>query len=264
VILDGMTKRYGRGRGAVTALDQVSLTFPVGSFTAVLGVSGSGKSTLLQCAAGLEKTSAGTVWLCGTELAKLSHRRQSALRRRRVGFVFQELNLLPELSVAENIALPLRLDHSAVSRAQVERAAARVGLAGGQLKRRPAQLSGGQQQRVAIARALITGPDVIFADEPTGALDPYTATEVLQLLRQSADGTTVVIVTHDPQVTRFCDQAIFLRAGRVDRILNSPQPAVVAGVLHELGGQAARGAGQATRDAGQATRGAGQAAGGRS
>jgi putative ABC transport system ATP-binding protein len=236
-----VTKRYGRRRGAVTALDQVSLTFPAGSFTAVLGVSGSGKSTLLQCAAGLERTSAGTVWLCGTELATLSHRRQAALRRRRVGFVFQELNLLPELSVAENIALPLRLDHCAVSRAQVERAAARVGLAGGQLKRRPAQLSGGQQQRVAIARALITAPDVIFADEPTGALDPYTATEVLHLLRQSADGTTVVIVTHDPQVTRFCDQAVFLRAGMVDRILSRPEPAVVASVLHDLGEQAVAG-----------------------
>jgi putative ABC transport system ATP-binding protein len=235
VVLDGVTKRYGRRRGAVTALDQVSLTFAPGSFTAVLGVSGSGKSTLLQCAAGLERISEGTVRLCGNELAKLSHRRQSALRRRRVGFVFQELNLLPELSVAENIALPLRLDHRAVGRAEVERAAARVGLAGAQLKRRPTQLSGGQQQRVAIARALITGPDVIFADEPTGALDPYTATEVLRLLREAADGTTVVIVTHDPQVTRFCDQAVFLRAGRVDRILGHPEPAAVAGVLYELG-----------------------------
>jgi putative ABC transport system ATP-binding protein len=247
VVLDGVTKRYGRRRGAVLALDHVSLTFPPGSFTAVLGVSGSGKSTLLQCAAGLERISEGTVRLCGSELAKLSHRRQSALRRRRVGFVFQELNLLPELTVAENIALPLRLDHRGIGRGEVERAAARVGLAGAQLKRRPAQLSGGQQQRVAIARALITGPDVIFADEPTGALDPYTATEVLRLLRQAADGTTVVIVTHDPQVTRFCDQAVFLRAGRVDRILGQPEPAVVAGILHELGAQAAQPANQAAQ-----------------
>jgi putative ABC transport system ATP-binding protein len=215
----------------------VSLTFPAGSFTAVLGVSGSGKSTLLQCAAGLERATEGTVQLCGNNLAKLSHRRQAALRRRHVGFVFQDLNLLPELTVAENIALPLRLDHRPVRRLAVEEAAARVGLAGAQLKRRPAQLSGGQQQRVAIARALITAPDVIFADEPTGALDPYTATEVLHLLRQAADGTTVVIVTHDPQVTRFCDQAVFLRSGRVDRTMPRPQPAAVAQVLYELGAQ---------------------------
>jgi putative ABC transport system ATP-binding protein len=211
----------------------------------VLGVSGSGKSTLLQCAAGLERATQGTVRLCGNDLAKLSHRRQAALRRRSVGFVFQELNLLPELTVAENIALPLRLDHRAVRRFAVDDAAARVGLAGGQLKRRPGQLSGGQQQRVAIARALITEPDVIFADEPTGALDPYTATEVLRLLRQAADGTTVVIVTHDPQVTRFCDQAVFLRSGRVDRIMGRPEPAAVAAVLYELGahGQGAHGQG---------------------
>jgi putative ABC transport system ATP-binding protein len=188
VVLENVTKRYGRRRGAVAALDRVSLSFAAGSFTAVLGVSGSGKSTLLQCAAGLERPSAGTVRLCGTDLAGLSHRRQAVLRRRRVGFVFQDLNLLPELTVAENIALPLRLDRRRAGREDIELAAARVGLGGGQLRRRPAELSGGQQQRAAIARALITRPDVIFADEPTGALDPHTATGVLRLLRGPRTG----------------------------------------------------------------------------
>ncbi len=235
VVLADVTKRYGRRRGAVPALDRVSLSFAAGSFTAVLGVSGSGKSTLLQCAAGLERPTSGTIRLCGTELAGLSQRRQAVLRRQRVGFVFQDLNLLPELTVAENIALPLRLDHRRAGRADIELAAARVGLGGGQLRRRPAELSGGQQQRVAIARALITRPEVIFADEPTGALDPHTAVGVLRLMREAADGTTVVIVTHDPQVTRFCDRAVFLHGGRVDRVLSDPEPAVVARLLHELG-----------------------------
>jgi putative ABC transport system ATP-binding protein len=238
VVLEDVTKRYGRGRGAVTALEGMSLSFAVGSFTAVLGVSGSGKSTLLQCAAGLERPSSGTVRLCGEELSRLSHRKQAVLRRQRVGFVFQDLNLLPELTVAENIALPLRLDHRRAGRADIERAASRVGLSAGQLRRRPSELSGGQQQRAAIARALITSPDVVFADEPTGALDPHTAAGVLRLLREAADGTTVVIVTHDPQVTRFCDRAVFLYGGRVDRVLADPEPTVVARLLSELGQRA--------------------------
>jgi len=240
VVLDEVTKRYGRRRSAVAALDRVSLSFPAGSFTAVLGVSGSGKSTLLQCAAGLERASSGTVRLCGTDLKRLSSRRQAALRRRRVGFVFQDLNLLPELTVAENIALPLRLDRRPARRPDIEQAAARVGLGGDQLRRRPAELSGGQQQRVAIARALVTRPDVIFADEPTGALDPHTAVAMLRLLRSAPDGTTVIIVTHDPQVTRFCDQAVFLQAGRVDRVLPAPEPNLVARVLYDLGERAGR------------------------
>jgi putative ABC transport system ATP-binding protein len=238
VVLENLTKRYGRGRRALTALQGVSLSFAAGSFTAVLGVSGSGKSTLLQCAAGLERPSSGTVRLCGEDLSGLSRRRQAVLRRQRVGFVFQDLNLLPELTVAENIALPLRLDHRPAERAGIERAASRVGLSAAQLRRRPAELSGGQQQRAAIARALITDPDVVFADEPTGALDPYTATGVLRLLREAADGTTVVIVTHDPQVTRFCDQAVFLYAGLVDRVLPEPDPAVVARLISALGERA--------------------------
>jgi putative ABC transport system ATP-binding protein len=167
VVLDAVGKRFGRGRGAVTALDGVSLSFSAGSFTAVLGVSESGKTTLLQCAAGLEQPSSGTVRLCGAELARLSDRQRAVLRRQRVGFVFQELNLVPELTVGENIALPLRLDHRHVAWAAIEQAAARVGLRPGQLRRLPSGLSGGQQQRAAITRALIISPEVIFADEPT-------------------------------------------------------------------------------------------------
>jgi putative ABC transport system ATP-binding protein len=238
VVLHAVSKRFGRGRGAVTALDGVSLSFPAGSFTAVLGVSGSGKSTLLQCAAGLEQPSSGTVRLCGAELARLSDRERALLRRRRVGFVFQELNLVPELTVGENIALPLRLDRKRVAWAAIGQAAARVGLHPGQLRRLPSELSGGQQQRAAIARALGLRPQVIFADEPTGALDPYTADGVMRLLRRTTAGTTVVIVTHEPEVTRFCDRAVFLYAGRVDSIVDAPEPSVVAARLHALGERA--------------------------
>jgi putative ABC transport system ATP-binding protein len=241
VVLHGVSKRFGHGRGTVTALDSVSLSFPTGTITAVHGVSGSGKSTLLQCAAGLEQPSSGTVRLCGAELARLSDRRRALLRRQRVGFVFQELNLVPELTVGENIALPLRLDRKPVGRTAIEQAAERVGLRPGQLRRLPSELSGGQQQRAAIARALVIRPEVIFADEPTGALDPYTAEGVMRLLRQATAGTTVVVVTHQPEVTRFCDRAVFLYAGRVDAIIDAPEPGAVAARLHALGERASRG-----------------------
>lgn len=223
------------------ALDGVSLSFQAGSFTAVLGASGSGKSTLLQCAAGLEPPTSGTVRLCGSDLARLTDRRRTLLRRERAGFVFQELNLVPELTVAENIALPLRLGRRRVDRGGIERAASQVGLSPAQLRRLPSELSGGQQQRAAIARALVIRPEVIFADEPTGALDPHSAEGVLRLLREAAEGATAIIVTHDPQVTRFCDRAVFLSAGRVDSIIDAPEPGPVAARLHALGERGASG-----------------------
>jgi putative ABC transport system ATP-binding protein len=235
VALHAVSKRFGRGRGAVTGLDRVSLSFPAGSFTAVLGVSGSGKSTLLQCAAGLDQPTSGTVWLCGQELARLSDKRRARLRRQRVGFVFQDLNLVPELTVGENIALPLRLDRKRVSAGAIERTAARVGLHRGQLRRLPSQLSGGQQQRAAIARALVISPEVIFADEPTASLDPHTAEGVMTTLRQAAAGTTIVVVTHQPEVTRICDRAVFLYRGGVESVVGAPEPAAVAAHLHALG-----------------------------
>jgi putative ABC transport system ATP-binding protein len=236
--IDHLSKHFGRRRGRVTALDDVSLEFPAGSFTAVLGTSGSGKSTLLQCAAGLERPSSGRVFLCGTDPASLSDRQRTLLRRRRAGFVFQDFSLLPELTVAENIALPLRLDRRRIARGAIENAAARVGLSSAQLRRLPAELSVGQQQRAAIARVLLRRPEVIFADEPTGALDPHTAKRVLRLLRETADGATGVIVTHDPQVTQFCDSAVFLYAGQVDAVIERPEPDAVAARLDALGERA--------------------------
>jgi putative ABC transport system ATP-binding protein len=234
VVLTDVGKRYGRRHG-VQALHDVSVSFPRGSLTAVMGISGSGKSTLLQCAAGLDKPSTGTVHLTGADISKLSRRRVTVLRRRRVGFVFQALNLVPTLSVAENIALPLRLDRRRVSSHHIAELAERVGLAD-KLKRMPGTLSGGQQQRVAIARALVSDPDVIFADEPTGALDPGTADGVLGLLRTAVDemGKTVVVVTHDPGVTRYADTAVFLDHGQIALITQDPDPSRVAAVLRDL------------------------------
>jgi putative ABC transport system ATP-binding protein len=175
-------KVYGRGEGAVVALDGINVGLAVGSFTAVMGPSGSGKSTFLNVAAGLDRPSAGSVTLGDTELAGLSERRLTVLRRERIGFVFQAFNLLPSLTVAQNIGLPLRLDGHRPRRSAVREVAARVGL-DNRLRHRPSELSGGQQQRVAIARALVTRPDVVFADEPTGALDTRTGHEILALLR---------------------------------------------------------------------------------
>ena len=184
VVLDGVAKRYGKGKHAVQALQGVTASFPRGSFTAVMGPSGSGKSTFMQCAAGLDRPSAGSVWLGDVELTRLREGRLTDLRRTRIGFVFQSFNLLPALTVRQNVLLPLRL--SGVRGDRDRQALAAVGLAGYE-HRRPGELSGGQQQRVAIARALVTEPDVVFADEPTGALDTVTAGEVLALLRTAVD-----------------------------------------------------------------------------
>ena len=216
VMLDRVTREYRQGGTVVRALDDVSVTFAAGTFTAVMGPSGSGKSTLLQCAAGLDRPTAGRVVVAGTELAGLSERRLTLLRRERIGFVFQAFNLLPSLTAAQNVALPLRLAGRRPSRGAVREALARVGLAerGGH---RPDALSGGQQQRVAIARALVTRPSVLFADEPTGALDSTTGREVLSMLRGLVDhnGQTIVMVTHDPVAAGYADRALELRDGRI-------------------------------------------------
>ena len=173
VALYDVRKVHGKGDGAVVALDGVTVELPAGSFTAVMGPSGSGKSTFLHVAAGLERPDAGSVVLGDIELTKLSERRLTILRRKRIGFVFQAFNLMPSLTVDQNIGLPMRLDGRRVRRSDVREVAARVGLAD-RRRHRPSQLSGGQQQRVAIARALVTQPEVVFADEPTGALDTRT------------------------------------------------------------------------------------------
>jgi len=237
VALLDVRKVHGRGEGAVVALDGVSAQLPPGSFTAIMGPSGSGKSTLLNIAAGLDRPTSGTVALRGTGLAQLSERRLTILRRERIGFVFQSFNLLPSLTVAQNIALPLRLDGRRPRRSAVREIAARVGL-DKRLRDRPSQLSGGQQQRVAIARALITRPEVVFADEPTGALDTRTGREVLALLRGvvDTDGHTVVMVTHDPVAASYADRVMLLADGRVAGTLDSPTADEVAERLAHLGG----------------------------
>jgi putative ABC transport system ATP-binding protein len=236
VELVNVTKRYGRRRGAVTALDGVSTSFLRGTLTVVMGLSGSGKSTLLQCAAGLDRPTSGTARLSGVDLSRLSRRRLSVLRRRQVGFVFQSLNLVPTLTVAENIALPLRLDRSRVSISCVRELADLVDI-GDKLRRLPDTLSGGQQQRVAIARALVARPDVVFADEPTAALDPAMSETVLGLLRRAVDelGQTVVVVTHAPDVAAYGDRVLLLDRGRVAAMMDTPDPGALAWRLHELG-----------------------------
>ncbi|GAA0282589.1 ABC transporter ATP-binding protein [Cryptosporangium japonicum] len=217
VELEHVTRRYGR----VTALDGVSLGIPAGSFVAVMGATGSGKSTLLQCAAGLDRVTSGRVRLAERDITRMSERRLTRLRRDRVGFVFQSYNLLSELTVGQNVLLPVRLGASG-GRA-VEDALRAVGL-DGLGARKVGALSGGQRQRVALARALITAPAVIFADEPTGALDPTTGGQVLRLLRDvcDQDGVTVVMVTHDPAAAAWSDRLVLLRAGAV--VSDSPTP----------------------------------------
>jgi putative ABC transport system ATP-binding protein len=235
VVLSNVSKRYG-GRRSVEALTDVTARFPRGSFTAVMGLSGSGKSTLLQCAAGLDKPSSGSVHLGSVELTRLSRRKLTVARRERVGFVFQALNLVPTLSVAENIALPLRLGRRRVDRARIRLLAGRVGLAD-HLRRLPDTLSGGEQQRVAIARALVTEPEVIFADEPSAALDLCTAEDILDLLRCAVDdlGQTVIVVTHDPVVAARADRALLLDRGHLAGVVDSPEPAQLTAALKELG-----------------------------
>jgi putative ABC transport system ATP-binding protein len=237
VALHEVRKVYGRGDGAVVALDGVSLGLGAGSFSAVMGPSGSGKSTFLNVAAGLDRPTSGRVTLGETDLGRLSEQRLTILRRGRIGFVFQAFNLLPSLTVAQNIALPLRLDGRRPGRSTVRDVAARVGL-DNRLRHRPSELSGGQQQRVAIARALVTKPEVLFADEPTGALDTRTGHEVLALLREvvDEDGRTVVMVTHDPAAAAYADRVILFSDGRVAGTLEAPTADEVAEHLAHLGG----------------------------
>jgi putative ABC transport system ATP-binding protein len=229
VALRQVTKTYGKGASAVQALREVTVALPRGSFTAVMGPSGSGKSTLMHCAAGLDRPTSGTVHLGEVELTGLREPRLTVLRRQRVGFVFQAFNLLASLTAAQNITLPLRLAGARPDPAWLRQVLDRVGLTG-RAGHRPAQLSGGQQQRVAIARALVTRPEVVFADEPTGALDTRTGREVLGLLRQVVDGLgqTVVMVTHDPVAAAYADRVLFLADGRLVGELTDPTAAGIA------------------------------------
>ncbi|HEX6685302.1 MAG TPA: ABC transporter ATP-binding protein [Candidatus Limnocylindrales bacterium] len=210
---------YGGGNTAVRALHDVTVGFPAGTWTAVMGPSGSGKSTLLYCAAGLERVTRGRVFVAGNDITAASDRDLTHLRRSEVGFVFQSFNLIESLTAEQNVALPLRLAGKRPSRGQVRAALARVGLAD-RLRHRPNELSGGQQQRVAIARAMITRPAILFADEPTGALDTTAGRAVLHLLREMVDGAgqTIVTVTHDPAVAASADRVVLLSDGSIVEI----------------------------------------------
>jgi putative ABC transport system ATP-binding protein len=231
VELLGVSRRYGRA-GPV-ALRDVSLRVPAGSFVAVMGATGSGKSTLLHCAAGLDRPTGGTVRLVGRDISRMRERPLTRLRLHRVGFVFQSYNLLSELTVRQNVLLPARL--GGPRGRPLAEVLTLVGLDG--LERRPVgELSGGQRQRVAIARALVTDPAVVFADEPTGALDPTTGGQVLGLLRDAVDrdGLTVVMVTHDPAAAAISDRLVLLHDGRVVADTATPDPARIAARLRAV------------------------------
>ncbi|MFC7819103.1 ABC transporter ATP-binding protein [Streptomyces sp. NPDC057367] len=255
VRLESLTKTYGSGDSAVSALRDTSLSFSRGSFTAIMGPSGSGKSTLLQCAAGLDRPTSGRVFIDGQDTSGLNETRLTELRRASTGFIFQSFNLLPSLTAEQNVALPMRLAGRRPPRGAVRQALAQVGLekkAGS----RPSQLSGGQQQRVAIARALVARPAVLFADEPTGALDLSTGRELLDTLRAltgpgggSPGGpgipggpgtehpvtTTIVMVTHDPNVAAYADRVLFLADGGLVGELLQPTAEDVAARMTHLG-----------------------------
>ncbi|QIQ03677.1 ABC transporter ATP-binding protein [Streptomyces liangshanensis] len=239
--LVGVSKVHGEAENAVTALDRITLSLPAGSFTAVMGPSGSGKSTLLQCAAGLDRPDRGLVMVDGEEMTGGGEAALTKFRRRRIGFVFQQYNLLDTLTVEQNTTLPLRLAGRRADPVRAREILTQVGL-GDRLGHRPDQLSGGQRQRVAIARALVTEPSVIFADEPTGALDTRSARDVLSLLRDAVrvHGRTVVMVTHDPVAASYADSVQFLADGRLAGHLTAPTVDAVAERLAHLGDLAER------------------------
>ncbi|WP_134774438.1 ABC transporter ATP-binding protein [Ornithinimicrobium flavum] len=231
-----LTKTYGRGETAVHALREISVGIETGRFTAIMGPSGSGKSTLMHLLAGLDTPTSGRVFLGDTELTSLSDRQLTRVRRRSVGFVFQAFNLLPTLTARQNIRLPLDLAGRAADPDWEQLVVEGLGLAD-RLGHRPGELSGGQQQRVALARALVTRPEVIFADEPTGALDSTTGVEVLTLLRRSVDewGQTVVMVTHDANAAAIADRVILLADGQVAGEILDPEVDAVLAAVRDLG-----------------------------
>ena len=233
---EDLVKRYGIGQATVTALDGISIQIPVGSFTAVMGPSGSGKSTLLHCMAGLDTPDSGRVWIGGEEITSMPDRQLTRLRRDRIGFVFQAFNLLPVLTAAGNITLPLDIAGRDPDRDWLAAVVETVDLAD-RLGHRPSELSGGQQQRVAIARALVTRPAIVFADEPTGNLDSRAGAEVLDLLRRCVDefGRTVVMVTHDPVAASHSQRVVFLADGKVVASLDRPTPRTVLDWMRALG-----------------------------
>ncbi len=232
----GVSKMYGDGDAAVAALDNVSVELAAGRFTAIMGPSGSGKSTLLHVLAGLDRPTAGEVYLGDVEITSLNDKALTLLRRDRIGFIFQSFNLLPTMTAAENIVLPLRIAGRKPDQQWVDSIVETVGLSG-RLTHRPAQLSGGQQQRVAAARALASRPQVVFADEPTGALDSASGTELLRFLRMAVTelGQTVVMVTHDATAASYADRVLFLADGQVADEMHEPTADAVLDYMKHLG-----------------------------
>ncbi|HZS13288.1 MAG TPA: ABC transporter ATP-binding protein [Candidatus Dormibacteraeota bacterium] len=229
---EGITKEYGAGATRVVALDHVDLEVPRGEFTAIMGPSGSGKSTLLYCMAGLERVTRGHAYIGDVDITALDDRRLTQLRRDHIGFVFQAYNLVPTLTAAENITLPLAIAHRRPDQVWLDSVIDTVGLRD-RLAHRPAELSGGQQQRVAAARALITKPDIVFADEPSGNLDSRSGAQLLEFMRQSVRtyGQTIVMVTHDPIIATYADRVVFLKDGAAVDGMSRP---TVDGVLHRM------------------------------
>jgi putative ABC transport system ATP-binding protein len=232
-----LTKTYGAGEVAVRALDGVTVEFPRGRFTAVMGPSGSGKSTLMHCLAGLDAPTSGRAFVGNDEIGQMDDGALTELRRDRIGFVFQSFNLVPTLSAAENISLPADLAGSEIDRAWFDTLVGQLGIAD-RLAHRPSELSGGQQQRVACARALIGRPELIFADEPTGNLDSNASAEVLEFLRRSVHehAQSIVMVTHDPRAAAYADRVVFLADGKLMGELTSPTADAVLERMKRLGG----------------------------
>jgi len=224
----GLSRSFrGPGEREAIVLDDITVSVPRGEFVTIVGPSGSGKSTLLQCLSGLDSPSSGSVHIDGTDLATLRGDALARFRRDHLGFVFQSYNLIPALTAFDNVALPLRLASGSLDRSAVHDALAAVGLSD-VARQRPGQLSGGQQQRVAIARTIVTAPDVVFADEPTGALDSESGARVLALLQGAATGSrSVVMVTHDLEAAARGDRVLVLRDGRLHRELVAPTAADV-------------------------------------
>jgi putative ABC transport system ATP-binding protein len=234
----GLSKVYGHDQTQVVALDEVSIEFAAGVFTAVMGPSGSGKSTLMHCAAALDSATSGEVYLGDTELTSLKDKALTTLRRDRIGFVFQAFNLVPTLTAYENIVLPLAIAGRKPDKPWFDTVIDTIGLRD-RLRHRPSELSGGQQQRVACARALVSRPDIVFADEPTGNLDSHSGAEVLGFLRRSVDefGQTVVMVTHDPVAASYTDRVVFLEDGRIVDELRNPTAEAVLERMKTLDGR---------------------------
>ena len=232
-----VVKLYGSGDTAVRALDGVSVELVRGEFTAIMGPSGSGKSTLMHCLAGLDTVSSGVVDIGGVELSGLSDKKMTALRRDRIGFVFQSFNLVPTLTALENITLPIDIAGRTAEQPWLDMVIGKLGLSD-RLHHRPSELSGGQQQRVAVGRALASRPDIIFGDEPTGNLDSRSSGEVMGILRRSVDdlGQTVVIVTHDPRAASYADRVLFLADGRIVDELRAPTADAVLDRMKNLEG----------------------------